>query len=119
MSFEVIEKLDGKFEYAADRGNKVLRVTATGTYTQEETDKALAAFSKVMKQIIPTEYTVQLNFGGIDYVDDDRAGIIIQTFQLYQNAGFPRVLLETPKSSLVRAQLEDSLEDSGLHAEFY
>lgn len=118
MAKEVLEKLEGKFEYSVDKAAKVLYVWASGTYNEEETMKAFQAYSNVVAQINPAEYTVELRFGDIDYVDDDRADVIIQTFTLYLNSGFPKVLLEKNKSITTQSQLEDAIEDSGLAVEF-
>lgn len=117
MTIQTLAKLDGKFQYDLDTDQQILYVEASGTYNDEETVLAFQAFNDVVSKNDPTKLTVVLKFNTIDYVDDDRADVIIETLKLYLNAGFPKVKMQTPDNLATRLQLEDAIEESGLSVE--
>lgn len=117
MVRKVLEKVEGKFEYSVDIDLKVLYVFAEGKYSQTDGVLAFQAFSRVIQYINPKEYIVELLWGGVDYVEDDYGGVLVETFQLYLNEGFPKVRMEAPTDPATAQQLQEAIDIAGLSVE--
>lgn len=117
MAVKVVEQLEGKFKFSVDESTNILYVEALGAYTDQEALAAFEAFNRVIAIYNPKNMTAILKFMDINYTDDDRSDVLIQLFQLYLNAGFPKVQMESPKSASARLQIEDAISDAGLDVE--
>lgn len=106
------------FKFKLEKNQKKMLIEVIGSFVPEKEKEFFDNYTRISKEINPTEYTLFLDCTSMNIVNQDYVEKLSSAYGLYKKTGFKNVVMKlSAVSPVVKMQLSRLAKNAGLDFE--
>jgi len=103
-----------KYSIVINAAKKVINMKVVGTFTPEDVQNFVKDYQAKVNSIEASAYTLDVDCTSMDILKPEMVPALENSFKMYKESGFGKVLFTINKSAILKMQLNRIVRNSGL-----